>query len=218
MNSKCHLDDDDTSIYIYMSAEELMLLNCGVGENSWEPLGLQGDLTSPSYRKSVLNIHWKDWCWSWHSNTLVTWCKLTHWKKPWCWARLKAGGEGDNRGWDDWVVSPAWWVWPSFSSWWWTGKPGNPWGHKESDMTEWLNWGCYNKVPQAGLVKYNRNLFLTVWWLEVEIKVPVQLSFGEGLLLHCRLLCCGILPWQNGLRAFSEFHSWWLYPHDLITS
>ena len=48
-----------------------MLLNYGVGEDSWESLGLQGDQTSQ--RKSVLNIHWKDWCWSWSSNTLVTW-------------------------------------------------------------------------------------------------------------------------------------------------
>ena len=37
----------------------------------------------------------------WNSNTLATWCeKLTHWKRPWCWERLKAGGEGDDRGWD----------------------------------------------------------------------------------------------------------------------
>ena len=50
---------------------------------------------------SVLNIHWKDWCWNWSSNTLTTWCKeSTHWKRPWCWERWKAGGEGDNRGWD----------------------------------------------------------------------------------------------------------------------
>ena len=46
-----------------------MFLNCGVGQDSWESLGLQGDPTSPSQRKSVLNIHWKDWCWSWNSNT-----------------------------------------------------------------------------------------------------------------------------------------------------
>ena len=51
-------------------------------------------------RKSVLNILWKDWCWSWNSNTLATWCKeLTLTKRPWCWERLKAGWEGDNRGW-----------------------------------------------------------------------------------------------------------------------
>ena len=46
-------------------------------------------------------VHWKDWFWSWNSNTLATWCKkLTHLKRPWCWERLRAGGEGDVRGWD----------------------------------------------------------------------------------------------------------------------
>ena len=52
-----------------------MLLNSGVGEDSWESFGEQGDPASPSSRKSVLNIHWKDWCWSWNSNTLATWCE-----------------------------------------------------------------------------------------------------------------------------------------------
>ena len=104
-----------------------MLLNCGIGEDSWESLGLQGDPTSPSQGKSVLNIHWKDWCWSWNSNTLATWCEeLTLWKRPWCWERLKVAGEGDNRGWDGWIASPTqWtWVWVSSRSWWRTGKPG----------------------------------------------------------------------------------------------
>ena len=45
-----------------LSAKELMLLNCGVGEDSWESLRQQGDPISPSRRKSVLNVHWKDWC------------------------------------------------------------------------------------------------------------------------------------------------------------
>ena len=63
-----------------LSADELMLLNYCVAEDSWESLGLQGDQISQSYRKSVLNIHWKDWCWSWNSNILATWCQeLTHW-------------------------------------------------------------------------------------------------------------------------------------------
>ena len=77
-------------------------------------------------RKSTLNIHWKDWCWSWNSNTLATWCKeLTHWKRHWCRERLKAE-ERDDRGWDGWMASPTqWtWVWASSGSWWWTGKPG----------------------------------------------------------------------------------------------
>ena len=112
---------------IKLSAEELMLLNCGVGEDSWESLGLQGDPISPSYRKSVLNIHWKDWCWSWNSNTLATSCEeVTHLKRPWCWERLKAGGEGDNRGWDGWMASlTQWtWIWVNSGSQWWTGRPG----------------------------------------------------------------------------------------------
>ena len=45
-----------------LSTEELMLLNCGVGEDSWESLGEQGDPTSPFWRRSVLGVHWKDWC------------------------------------------------------------------------------------------------------------------------------------------------------------
>ena len=76
---------------------------------------------------SVLNTHWKDWCWSWNSNPLATWCEeLTHWKRPWGWERLRAGGEGDDRGWDGWMASPTWWtwVWASSSGWWWTGRPG----------------------------------------------------------------------------------------------
>ena len=57
-------------------------------------------------------------------DTLAAWCEeLSHWKRPWCWERLKAGGEGDNRGWDGWMASPTrWtWVWASSGGWWWTG-------------------------------------------------------------------------------------------------
>ena len=122
-----------------------MLLNCGVGEDSWESLGLQGDPTSPSWRRSVLGVHWKDWCWSWSSSTLTTLCeKLTHWKRLWCWARLKVGGEWDDRGWDIWTASPAWWtwVWASSGSWWRQGSLVccSPQSCKESDTTERLNW------------------------------------------------------------------------------
>ena len=104
-----------------------MLLNCGVGEDSWESLGWQGDLNSQCKRKSVMSIHWKDWCWSWNSNTLAIWCEeLTHWKRPWCWEMLKARRKGDDRGWDGWMSSlTQWtWVWVRSGSWWWTGRPG----------------------------------------------------------------------------------------------
>ena len=72
-------------------------------------------------------MHWKDWCWSWNSNNLVTCCEeLAQLKRPWCWERLKAGGEGDDRGWDGWMASlTRWtWVWVNSGSWWWTGRPG----------------------------------------------------------------------------------------------
>ena len=51
---------------------------------------------------------------------------MTHWKRPWCWERLRAGGEGDDRGWDGWMASSTWWtwVWVDSGSWWWTGRPG----------------------------------------------------------------------------------------------
>ena len=72
-----------------------------------------------------LNIYWKDWRWS--SSTLATWCEeLTHEKRPWCWERLKAGGEGDDREWDGWMASlTQWtWVWASSGRWWRTRKAG----------------------------------------------------------------------------------------------
>ena len=63
-------------------------------------------------KELVLNIHWKYWSWSWNSNTLATWCEeLMHWKRPWFWQRLKAGGEEDDRGWNGWITSPTQWTW-----------------------------------------------------------------------------------------------------------
>ena len=168
--------------------EEFMLLNCGVGEDSWKSLGLQGDPTSPSWKKSVLNIHWKDWCWSWNSNTLATWCKeLTHWKGPWCWERLKAGGEEDDRGWDGWMASPIQWTWVCVNSgsWWWTGKSGvlqSIWGWKELDMTEWLNWLNWTEfltnqlVDRTGfwLIKENSLLHTCVFTLYTSLSTNTK--------------------------------------------
>ena len=104
-------------------------------------------LESPLDCKEIQPVHPKgtqSWICIGNSNNLVTCCEeLTHLKRPWCWERLKAGGEGDDRGWDGWMASlTQWtWVWVSFGSWWWTGRPDySPWGHKELDMTERLNW------------------------------------------------------------------------------
>ena len=129
---------------IKLSTEELMCLNYGIGEDTWESPGQQGYQTSQSSRKSILNIHWKDWYWSWSSNTMATWCEAPiHWKRPWCWERLKAGGEGDNRGRAGWMAS--------LNGHEFEQAPGDVYGQgsleccssqgrKESDMIEQLNW------------------------------------------------------------------------------
>ena len=120
-----------------------MLLNCSVGEDSWESFGLQRDQSSQFQRKLTLNIYWKDWCWTWSSNTLATWCKELIRKDPDAgqdWRQEEKGmTEDEMLGWHHWLngyefeqalgdgegqISLA-----CYSS----------WGHKESDMTEWLN-------------------------------------------------------------------------------
>ena len=91
-----------------------------------------------------------------NSNTLAMWCEeLTQRKRPWCWERLKAGGEGDNWGWDGWMASLTLcsWVWVSSGSWWWTGKPGvlQSWGCSVGhDWATELN-PCLNACPWTSL-------------------------------------------------------------------
>ena len=90
------------------------------------------------------------------SNTLATWCEeLTHLKRPWCWERLKAGREGDDRGWEGWVASLIQWTWVGSNSGDSEGQVSlvccSPWGHKESDTTEQLNWTWKGGQSSAGL-------------------------------------------------------------------
>ena len=73
-----------------------MILNCGVGDDSWESLRLQGDPTSPSWRRSVLGVHWKDWCWSWNSNTSATWWEELTFEKTLMLGKIKGRR---RRGW-----------------------------------------------------------------------------------------------------------------------
>ena len=128
-----------------LSAEELMLLNCGVGEDSWESLGLQGDPTSPFWRRSALGVLWNEWCWS---ETPVLWPPHA---KSWLigkdsdsgrdWGQEEKGTtEDEMAGWhqgldeceSEWTLGVG------------DGQGGlaccDSWGSKESDTTERLNW------------------------------------------------------------------------------
>ena len=142
-------------------------------KESWEPKNwcfwtvvLEKTLEDPLDCKEIQPVHPKGYqsrvfigrtdVWSWNSNTLATWCEeLTYLKRSWCWKRLKAGGEGNDRWWDGWMASLTrqTWVWIGSRNWWWTGNPvvlqsmgsqrvGHDW------VTE-LNWAVLLK-PHSG--------------------------------------------------------------------
>ena len=148
------------------------------------------------------SVHWKDWCWSWNSNTLATSCKeLTHLKRPRCWERLRAGGEWDDRGWDGWMASPTrWaWVWVDSGSWWWTGRPGmlqfmgsQRVGH---DWVNELNWSRERRrsVWSDGVMSSSH--FVLYSGKPVPALCLISLTPGQQGL-HWSLLCI-ISPWSS---------------------
>ena len=125
-----------------------MPLNCGVGEDSWESCELQ-DQTSQSWRKSVLNIHWKDWCWSWSSSTLDTWCEDLTLGKTWIGKDLDSGKDWkqeEKQTAEDEMIGLRYWLnghefeqAPGDSERQWSLACCSQWDHKELDLTEWLN-------------------------------------------------------------------------------
>ena len=131
-----------------------MLLKCGVGKDSWESLGWQGDQTSPSKRKSVLNIHWKYWCSGWNSNTLATWCEeLILRKDPdggKDWGQEEKGTTEDGMvGWHHRLNGYEFEQTSGDSE----GQENlaccSPWGHKDSDMTEQLNSNIWSSPGRS---------------------------------------------------------------------
>ena len=125
---------------------------------------LENTLDSPLDCKEIQRVHPKgDQSWililrtDTEAEAPILWpldVKNWHWKRPWCWERLKAGGGGDNRGWHGWMASLIWWtwVWASSGSWWWTGKPDvcSPWGSQRvgHDWTTKLNKSFKVSSPQ----------------------------------------------------------------------
>ena len=110
-------------------------------------------------KETVLTIHWKDWCWSWNSNTLATWSEvLTHWKT------------------DGWMASSTWWTWVCASSWswWWTGKPG---------MLESMGWQGVSYNWATELTELNIPLYVyTTFGFSIHPLKDSWVSFTFGLL------------------------------------
>ena len=120
--------------------------------------------------------------------------------------KLKAGGEGDDRGWDGWMASPTgWtWVWAGSRSWWWTWRPGCPWGLKKSDMTEPLNWTeAGHGLSSKEKISFNFMAALTICS-----------DFGaqEDKVWHCFHGFPIYFPWSDGTGChdlhFLNFECW----------
>ena len=116
----------------------------------------------------------EDWCWGWNSNPLATWWeKLTHLKRPWCWERLRAGGEGDDRVWDGWMASPTHltWVWVDSESWWGIGRPGmlhavhgiTKSQTRLNDWTEWRHIKIYRYVHLCLFFCFAYRVIITIF-------------------------------------------------------
>ena len=172
----------------------------------WER-GLRKLPTSQSLRKSTLNIHWKDWCWS--SNTLTTCCEeLTHWKRPWCWEILRVGGEGGNR--------LRWLLWLNGHEFEQTlgdseGQGSlaccSPWGCKESDTTERLN--SNNKMGSSSCVwRWWRWRVSRQGWVREDFLGWIGLNKGiKGSLLRSYQIYCSVLWGQvigNKTKTFGS--------------
>ena len=163
-----------------------MLLHCGVCEDSWESLGLQGDPTSPFERKSVLNIHWKDWCWSWNSNTFGHLMQRTDSLEKTLMLGKIEGGR--RRRWQDEMV--GWHHWLNGIEFEQTLGVGDGqgslvccslWGCKESDMTEQLNWT---------IISSDEHLFMRL----LSLKPNPHIHYSLSIIFGASHLCSSLSP------------------------
>ena len=172
----------------------------------------------------VLGVHWKDWCWSWNSNTLANSCEeLTHWKRLWCWEGLRAGEEGDDRGWDGWMASPTQWtsVWVNSElvmdrEAWRAAIHGVTESDMTSDLTEW-NWRENFHVSSAmfSICKSNFYHFFLIIILVITLKrviliklcpLPITLHLSQYQILQGKyivtVISCSVAYdsfWPHGL-------------------
>ena len=154
-------------------------------------------------KKGILwDVYWKDWCWSWNSNTLATWWEeLTHLKSPWCWKRLKVRGEGDDRGWDGWMASPIQWTWVWVNSGDGEGQGDleccSPWGRKALDTTKWLNWTSSNtrsnNYCHFKVVKSISNFSIYLHRLSCDMKMVVTFIINSNKVTSSTTtMVCGL--------------------------
>ena len=137
----------------------------------------------------------------WSSNTLATWCEeLTCLKRPWCWEGLRAGGEGDDGGWDDWMASPTQWTWVRVNSgsWWWTERP-----HMLQFMGSQRvghNWATELNYDNIGPTQINQN---SVSMLQSWSAVFIQFVTNLNSLFPCNITYSevpGISTWMTWSR------------------
>ena len=135
-----------------------------------------------------MNIHWKNWCWIWNSNTVATWCKeLTHLKRPWGWEIFKAGGEGDDRGWDGWMASLTrlTWIWANFRSCWRRGRPG--------------------VLQSMGLQRVGHDWAIELNWTLLKLRI-IDIGFvrKDNKIRKC---CLGLIPLEV-MVTFTDLTFW----------